>query len=217
MPIPRRSSSRRSTRASFEPFATYVVNSGNVNSLPSTLQNIRIKAGTNPTFNDVLIEGVVFVETPNNVKFTGNATLQGVIVTQDAGAQQHLRQQHHVRRHTTAPQHGHPAAFSAVRPAPQHARLVHPGPGLRGGFRGYLRHGQRVHGRRELQVQRDHQRHGGRVHHQLWHDQLHRDRHERSHHQPGARPRAAAGVSPRDRKSSPTWIRTKSNAWGATP
>jgi hypothetical protein len=70
----------------FEPFATTVVNSSNVNSLGTTLTNIRIAAGTNPTFNNnMVIQGVVFVETPNRVTFNGNLSMTGVIVTQDAG------------------------------------------------------------------------------------------------------------------------------------
>jgi hypothetical protein len=69
----------------FEPFATNPVNSGNLASLPHALQNIRIAAHTNPTFNNVTIQGVIFIETPNNVKFTGNVVLTGVIATQDAG------------------------------------------------------------------------------------------------------------------------------------
>lgn len=70
----------------FEPFATTLVNSSNLNSLGNTLTNIRIAAGTNPTFNnDMVINGVVFVEVPNKVTFNGNLSLTGVIVTQDAG------------------------------------------------------------------------------------------------------------------------------------
>ncbi|MDY7010552.1 MAG: hypothetical protein SVV80_07340 [Planctomycetota bacterium] len=69
----------------FEPFATTVVNAGTPTS-SGTFTNIRIAAGANPTFSgDVTIYGVVFVEQPNKVKFTGTTTITGVIVTQDAG------------------------------------------------------------------------------------------------------------------------------------
>jgi hypothetical protein len=45
-------------------------------------KNIRIKAGTNPTFNsNTLIQGVILIEMPNAVKFSGGGTIQGVIVT----------------------------------------------------------------------------------------------------------------------------------------
>jgi hypothetical protein len=49
-------------------------------------KNIRIKAGTNPTFNaNTTIQGVIWIEQPNNVKFNGGATIQGVIVTATDG------------------------------------------------------------------------------------------------------------------------------------
>src|SRR4029453_8646299 len=49
-------------------------------------KNIRIKAGTNPIFNaNTTIQGVVYIEQPNYVKFNGGATIQGVIVTSTDG------------------------------------------------------------------------------------------------------------------------------------
>jgi hypothetical protein len=70
----------------FEPYATMIVDSHNAGLLTNPVKNIRIKAGTNPTFNnDMVLQGVVFVETPNNVTFNGHASITGVIVTQDAG------------------------------------------------------------------------------------------------------------------------------------
>jgi hypothetical protein len=46
------------------------------------LDNVRIPAGTNPSFNgNTLIRGVLYVEAPNVVSFGGNVTLQGMIVT----------------------------------------------------------------------------------------------------------------------------------------
>ena len=47
----------------------------------STLNNVTIKAGTNPTFSgNVTINGVLFIETPNVVNFSGQSTVNGVIV-----------------------------------------------------------------------------------------------------------------------------------------
>lgn len=55
-----------------------------------TFTNIRIKAGTNPTFaGNITIKGVVYIEKPNKVTFTGNLDLTGVIVTEDAGDNQY--------------------------------------------------------------------------------------------------------------------------------
>ena len=52
----------------------------------NTFKNIRIKAGANPTFNaNTLIQGVIWIEQPNQVKFNGGATIQGVIVTATDG------------------------------------------------------------------------------------------------------------------------------------
>jgi hypothetical protein len=66
----------------YVPFAT--TNFTSKNPGPGTYKNIRIKAGTNPTFNgNVTLEGVIYIETPNQVKFNGNASLTGIIVTQN--------------------------------------------------------------------------------------------------------------------------------------
>jgi hypothetical protein len=47
----------------------------------STFTNILIKAGANPTFpSGTTVKGVVVVEQPNKVSFSGSAVLQGVIV-----------------------------------------------------------------------------------------------------------------------------------------
>ncbi|MHC4525945.1 MAG: pilus assembly PilX N-terminal domain-containing protein [Planctomycetota bacterium] len=47
----------------------------------TTLNNVRIAAGTNPTFTaDTQINGVLFIEQPNTVNFAGNADITGVIV-----------------------------------------------------------------------------------------------------------------------------------------
>jgi hypothetical protein len=44
-------------------------------------KNVRVPANTNPTFNggDV-IDGILYIESPNNVTFRGSATINGVIV-----------------------------------------------------------------------------------------------------------------------------------------
>ena len=70
----------------FEVFATNVVDSSTVTSGNKTFSNIRILAGTDPTFaGNITLKGVVFVETPNKVKFAGNLNLIGVVITEDAG------------------------------------------------------------------------------------------------------------------------------------
>jgi hypothetical protein len=70
----------------FEPFATNIVDANTTTSGNLTFTNIRIKANTNPTFSgNTTLRGVVFIEVPNRVQFTGNMNLTGVIVTQDAG------------------------------------------------------------------------------------------------------------------------------------
>ncbi|MBN1942023.1 MAG: hypothetical protein JW849_01900 [Phycisphaerae bacterium] len=52
-----------------------------------TFTNLRVPAGTNPTFNDnTTIVGVLYIESPNTVTFGGSVTVSGVIVTDDPGA-----------------------------------------------------------------------------------------------------------------------------------
>lgn len=47
----------------------------------TTLNNVRIAAGTNPTFTaDTQINGVLYIEQPNTVNFVGNADITGIIV-----------------------------------------------------------------------------------------------------------------------------------------
>lgn len=70
----------------FEPFATNIVDKTTSTSGNKTFTNIRIKAGTNPTFSgNIIVKGVIFVEKPNKVTFSGNLNFTGVLVTQDAG------------------------------------------------------------------------------------------------------------------------------------
>jgi len=48
-----------------------------------TFTNVRIPAGTNPTFSGkTTINGVLYIEAPNNVEFAGNTTVTGVIVAE---------------------------------------------------------------------------------------------------------------------------------------
>jgi hypothetical protein len=64
------------------PLATTVITS----SSPAGTEfvNILIPANTNPTFgSNAQFYGVIYIETPNQVKFTGHATLTGVIVTEN--------------------------------------------------------------------------------------------------------------------------------------
>ena len=70
----------------FEPFATNIVDNKTNTNGNKTFENIRIKAGTNPTFSgNITLKGVIFIEQPNSVRFTGNLNLTGVVVTEDAG------------------------------------------------------------------------------------------------------------------------------------
>ena len=52
----------------------------------STLKNVRIPAGTNPRFTGgAVIQGILYVESPNTIDFRGNVDLQGLIVFEDKG------------------------------------------------------------------------------------------------------------------------------------
>jgi hypothetical protein len=69
----------------FQPFAVNIVDGNTSTSGNKTFTNIRIKAGTNPTFSgNTTLKGVIFVEQPNRVTFAGNTTMTGMIVTQTA-------------------------------------------------------------------------------------------------------------------------------------
>jgi len=65
----------------FEHYATSVIDSSTDTTADATFENVRIVAGTNPNFSGhVTLEGIVFIETPNVVTFTGGATVTGIIV-----------------------------------------------------------------------------------------------------------------------------------------
>ena len=60
-------------------FEQYVQNTVDVNDV--TFENIKIPAGTNPSFaGGVTLKGIVFIETPNIVTFNGNTNITGIIV-----------------------------------------------------------------------------------------------------------------------------------------
>lgn len=62
-------------------FEHYVVEDINYPSAETTFENIRIPANTNPSFGgDITLKGIVFIETPNIVTFTGNTDITGIIV-----------------------------------------------------------------------------------------------------------------------------------------
>jgi len=47
----------------------------------NTFENIRIPGGTNPTFSgSTTLNGIVFIESPNIVEFTGNVDITGIII-----------------------------------------------------------------------------------------------------------------------------------------
>jgi Tfp pilus assembly protein PilX len=77
--------------AVFEPYVTNTVDASTDTSADATFENMRIAAGTNPTFTgNVTIRGVAFVETPNVVTFTGNVDVTAIVVgdgdwTDDSG------------------------------------------------------------------------------------------------------------------------------------
>jgi hypothetical protein len=66
----------------FAPYATNIVDGSTSTNGNKTFTNIRIKAGTNPTFSgNITIKGVVYIEKPNKVNFSGNLNFTGVVVT----------------------------------------------------------------------------------------------------------------------------------------
>ncbi len=65
----------------FDAFVINTIDSNTDTTADATFENIRILAGTNPTFSGyVTLKGVVFVQTPNVVTFTGTADVIGIIV-----------------------------------------------------------------------------------------------------------------------------------------
>jgi len=71
--------------ASLASLCTSAVDSTTNFGVKTTLSNVRIKAGTNPTFNNhMTLNGIIYVEAPNKISFEGQATINGFIVTQEA-------------------------------------------------------------------------------------------------------------------------------------
>ncbi len=66
----------------FEPFATgQVITPGTTITSSAVLNNAKIEPNTNPTFaGHVTINGVLYIEQPNVVTFSGQATVRGIIV-----------------------------------------------------------------------------------------------------------------------------------------
>jgi len=65
----------------FEPYTTSIIDSATNTTLNATYDNVRIAAGTNPTFSgQVAFRGIVFIETPNVVTFQGNTTITGLVI-----------------------------------------------------------------------------------------------------------------------------------------
>lgn len=66
---------------SFAQYVQNVVDSNTDTSADLTLDNIVIAAGTNPTFTgNVTLRGIIFIEQPNIVTFSGNASVTGIII-----------------------------------------------------------------------------------------------------------------------------------------
>lgn len=67
----------------FTPFATNTVNNGTDTS-GGTFENIRIRSGANPTFSGgARLNGVIYVESGNQVTFAQDTVITGIIVTDD--------------------------------------------------------------------------------------------------------------------------------------
>jgi len=70
----------------FEALATTVIDSGtNLDGPDLVVNNARIAAGTNPEFKqDTVINGILYIESPNTVTFKAKAVLNAIVVTEDA-------------------------------------------------------------------------------------------------------------------------------------
>lgn len=68
--------------AHFIPYATRVLGSGDDTSAGATYENLRIPAGMNPSFSGhATLKGVIFIEAPNVVTFSGGVDITAIIVT----------------------------------------------------------------------------------------------------------------------------------------
>ena len=69
----------------FEQLAVNVVDAETDIGNKTTFDNIVIRANTDPVFsNQVTLNGVVFIEAPNNVTFVGGVTINGIVVTEES-------------------------------------------------------------------------------------------------------------------------------------
>jgi hypothetical protein len=67
--------------ATFAPYAVNIVDANTDTSSDATFENIRILPNTNPDFTgQSTLKGVIFIETPNVVTFTGGVDMTGIIV-----------------------------------------------------------------------------------------------------------------------------------------
>ncbi|MCF7973842.1 MAG: pilus assembly PilX N-terminal domain-containing protein [Phycisphaerae bacterium] len=67
--------------SAFESYAVNVMDADTDTSANASYDNLRIPAGLNPHFSgNVTLRGVIFIETPNVVTFTGNVDMTGIIV-----------------------------------------------------------------------------------------------------------------------------------------
>jgi Tfp pilus assembly protein PilX len=67
--------------AQFETYVASIVDANTDTSADATFENIRIVAGTNPIFSgNVILNGIVYIETPNVVEFTGGVDITGIVV-----------------------------------------------------------------------------------------------------------------------------------------
>ena len=71
--------------SAFKPYATNRISGNSPTITTPILKNLYIRANTNPKFAGTLIQGVIYIETPNKVTFDHNLTIQGVIVQQNDG------------------------------------------------------------------------------------------------------------------------------------
>jgi len=70
---------------SLAPLAVNVIDSSTTIPNGAVLNNVRIAAGTNPTFsNDVAFNGIVYIEAPNVVNFEAKVVVRGMVVTEDS-------------------------------------------------------------------------------------------------------------------------------------
>ena len=71
----------------FPGLTTTVVDASTQTSGNVTFENVHVLPNVNPTFNgNITINGIIYIEAPNDVKFTGNLVINGFIVTSDGSS-----------------------------------------------------------------------------------------------------------------------------------